>query len=187
MRKPVLHFVMLLLAAVSVTASGQSAVSSQVGGFTLEITANLEQGHNQRWDFASTAEKTLKAGTMVVIATRKTNISNHEISKMSETGWIWEVRDSSGNQVGPKSHNLNGPVNFGGPVHVIGTKDDVLQPGETTLDWGDLSQRLDLSRPGTYTFQVSQHTSDDSKSPVVKSNTITITILPAGASAHAQK
>jgi len=35
-----------------------------------------------------------------------------------------------------------------------------------------------MSQPGTYTIQVSAHTSNDPKSEVVKSNIITVTVLP---------
>lgn len=174
-----LIYALLVLASVTLTASSQSVVSPKTAGFTLQITANHEQGHSLQWDFANTAESSLKDGSRVVIAVRKTNISNHEITKMPLAGWIWDVRDSSGNPVGPNnSQNQNGPIRSSGPAMVRGTKDTVLQPGEATLHWTAVS-RFDLSQPGTYTFQVVEHISDDPKSTVVKSNTIRITVLPA--------
>lgn len=68
----------------------------------------------------------------------------------------------------------------GGPGHLIGTKDNVLQPSESNIDRGDVSQAFDMSKPGTYTIQLSQHVANDPKSDVVKSNIVTITVLPVG-------
>ncbi|MFZ0662171.1 MAG: hypothetical protein WAM66_05720 [Acidobacteriaceae bacterium] len=172
-------FGLSLLTAISVTTFGQSVVSPQTAGFKLEIMANHKQGRPRQWDFSNTAEKTVGLGSTVVVAIRKTNTSDREINKKSDSGWLWEVRDSSGNPVGPnKSYKWNGIINVHDAMR-NGTKDSVLQPGESMLNQGTLSNGFDLSQPGTYTFQVAQHVSDDPKSPVVKSNTITITVLPA--------
>ncbi|MGC2547777.1 MAG: hypothetical protein WA426_18170, partial [Silvibacterium sp.] len=59
----------------------------------------------------------------------------------------------------------------------------LLKPGETGSNAGGLISAIyDFSRPGEYTIQVERHTAFDSKSPLVKSNTITITVLPADSS-----
>ena len=37
----------------------------------------------------------------------------------------------------------------GGPGHLIGTKDNVLQPGESNIDRDDVSEAFEMSKPGT--------------------------------------
>jgi hypothetical protein len=53
-----------------------------------------------------------------------------------------------------------------------------MQPGENKIDFIPLGNELDMSKPGTYTIQASAHVFDDPKSDVVKSNIITITVVP---------
>lgn len=173
-------YAFFLLAAISATASAQSVAPSQTAGFTVQITDHTVPGHSLQWDFANTSDKTLQAGTTVVIAVRKTNTSNHQIEKIVSPGWLWDVRDSSGKPVGSsKSRNPGGWITGNGFGVQRGTKDVFLQPEKSALVWQNLSRDFDLSQPGIYTFQVSQHVSDDPKSPVVKSNILTIALLPA--------
>lgn len=117
---------------------------------------------------------------------RKTNISDHEINKVSDapgaSGYIFEVRDSDGNLVEYKKHNglLEGMfTTSGGENRISGTKDMVLQPGESKVNFEPLNRWYEIDKPGTYTIQVSEHVSNDPASEVAKSSVITVTVLPA--------
>ena len=97
------------------------------------------------------------------------------------------IKDGHRDTVLSKLKGVNDPrkprMNFigGGPGHLIGTKDNVLQPGESNIDRDDVSQAFDMSNPGTSTIQLWQHVANDPKSDVVGSNIITVTVLPVGA------
>lgn len=177
-----------LMLCASLTAFGQSEFSMQRIAahppFKLEITANLDKQHSEIWDFANSAQTVVKAGSMIVVAVRKTNISEHEIEKGScvrdasgfRCGGHYDVRDSRGNLVEPRKHKMK--FVGGGPGHLIGTKDNMLEPGESNIDRDHISEAFDMSKPGTYTIQLWQHVANDLKSDVVRSNTITVTVLP---------
>jgi hypothetical protein len=177
----------LFIFGLSLTASGQSEFSKQTVAadppFKLEITANLEKGHSENWDFANSAQTVVKASSMIVVAIRKTNISNYEIDKSTHAegfyGYYYDVRDSRGNLVGPRKPNEVKLKGDGRGGHLIGTKDNVLQPGESMIGRERVDDGYDLGKPGTYTIQISQHVSNDPASEVVKSNIITVTVLPA--------
>ena len=93
-------------------------------------------------------------------------------------GYHFDVRDSSGNLVGPRHPDevMLGGGDKGG--FRPGTKDMVLQPGESLIEFVPLASWYDLNHPGDYTIQISAHVSDDPKSDVVKSNIITVTVMP---------
>ncbi len=173
-----------LLFGVSLTVFGQSDLSKQTEAanppFKLEITANLNKEHSNVWDFINCAETDVADGSMVDIAIRKTNISKHEINKLTPVGthasYFIEVHDSNGKQVGlrkPDEARMIGDDHRG---HLLGAKDDVLQPGESVIDREQVGRWFDMSAPGTYTIQVSEHISDDPNSDVVKSNIITVAV-----------
>jgi hypothetical protein len=182
---------LMLCASLSLTAFGQSELSLQSTApkppFKLEITANLDNEHSYVWDFANNAQTVVKAGSMIVVAVRKTNISDHEIAKGScvgddasgyRCGGHYDVRDSRGKLVEPRKPRMM--FKGGGSGHLIGTKDNVLQPSESNIERGGVSEAFDMSKPGTYTIQLSQHVANDPKSDEVKSNIVTITVLPVG-------
>jgi hypothetical protein len=132
-------------------------------------------------DESKCGDSTVKDGLYVTLRIKKTNTSDHEITKWPQTGEPFgdhiEVRDSSGALVGPRKSS--GPAIFwGGEARLSGTKDMVLQPGESKIDFARVGSWFDLRKPGTYTIQVSQHVSSDPDSAVVKSNKVTITITP---------
>jgi len=172
---------LLLLAAAGLTLFPHSSAFGQGGGsntpFTLTVSVNPS---NPSQD--DTADKVLSISRSGVTARiRKTNISDLEIQKLGPDpgpfGCTFDVRDSNGNPPPPhppNSHNLQG----GGPIPLAGTKDMVLQPGQSATYIAPLSEWYDLSAPGTYTIQVSQHVSSDPSSTVVKSNKITVIIQP---------
>ena len=163
----------------------QEAANAQAP-FTLTISGNLKAGDRWHWDFANESETVRKVGEIVVIAVQKTNVSNHEIPKISKwgnyfVGEQFDVRDSSGGsvrQVPPK--DLGGSY-FG--ARRLGEKDPVLEPGGADVSTVRLDDRFDLSQPGTYTIQAWAHAWDDPKSPIVRSNTLTLVIEPANSAA----
>jgi hypothetical protein len=53
-----------------------------------------------------------------------------------------------------------------------------LKPGETITNDSRISWLFDMSRPGKYVIQVSRTIPEDDKSSVVKSNSITVTVIP---------
>ncbi len=178
-----------LMLCASLTAVGQTEFTMRhlaaKPPFRLEITANVENGHAEVWDFANSAQSVAKAGSMIIVAVRKTNVSDHEIDKSScvgndasgyRCGGHYDVRDSRGNLVEPRK--LRVKYIAGGPGHLKGTKDNLLQPGVSNIDRDDLGQAFNLSKPGKYTIQLWQHVANDPKSDVVMSNIITITVLP---------
>jgi len=185
----------LLLLGSSLTASCQSELSKQTVAdnppFKLEITANIEKDHSLNWDFANSAQTVVKAGSMIVVAIRKTNISNNEIEKKTHTDefccYYYDVRDSHGNLVGPRKPSKVILKGDDRGAHLAGTQGNLLHPGESIIDRGRLDDGYDMSRPGTYTIQISAHVANDPKSEVVKSNIITVSVLPAGDPPPAQQ
>jgi hypothetical protein len=151
--------------------------------FTLEITANPDSQRAFRWDFANSAQTQVRVGTPIFLSTRKTNISDHEIDKWSSLGRSTEVRDENGNLIKVREPDNTRPIVSGGDGMLRGTKDTVLQPHESKIHTAFLSEGFDLSQPGTYTVQVSEHISNDPQSPTIKSNIITIIVLPKSAPA----
>src|SRR5579871_3683528 len=91
----------LLLLGISLTASGQADFPKETvtanPPFKLEITANLSKEHSNVWDFANSAQTVVKAGSLIVVAIRKTNISDHEIGKRTPTNesccYQYDVRE----------------------------------------------------------------------------------------------
>ena len=177
-------YALLLLVGASIAASGQSELSKQTEvvnpPFKLEITANRNKEHSEVWDFINCAETNVRDGSMVVVAIRKTNISDHEINKLTHAGphssYYIDVHDSNGNLVGLRKPNEVRMVGDDHGGNLSGTKDNVLQPGESMIDHDLVGRWLAMSAPGTYTIQVSAHISDDPKSDVVKSNILTVTV-----------
>jgi hypothetical protein len=174
-------YALLFLAAGPVAVFSQSAVSERTEDakppFTLTISASPTNPASE-----DIADQAVNAGSSVMLRIRKTNISDREIVKWPKTGGpfgdSFEVRDPSGNLIELRK---SGEVatKSSGEVRIRGTKDMVLQPGESKIDYAQLSDWYDMTKPGTYKVQVSQHVSSDPASDVVKSNTITITVLPA--------
>jgi hypothetical protein len=176
----------LLLIGASLTASGQSEFSKQTVGanppFKLEITANIDKEHSEKWDFLNSAETVRNTDSIAELgfAIRKTNITDHEINKWSEAGGGAEIRDDDGNLIKPREFGSKpGDGLGGGEAMLKGTKDMVLQPGESKVKHELIGDWYDMSRPGMYTIQVWEHVSNDPASEIVKSNIITITVLPA--------
>ncbi len=170
-----------LLVCSSIAVSSQSAVSRQTEDgkppFTITISCTTTNP-----TLENSVDQTVNAGAPLGLLIRKTNTSNHEIIKWPETGGpfgdLFDLRDGSGHLLEPRKSN-EVVTTSDGEGRIIGTKDMVLQPGESKVDFAPLSLWYDMNQPGTYTIQVSSHITNDPKSDIVKSNTITITVLPA--------
>ena len=92
-------------------------------------------------------------------------------------GYDFEVRDSSGNLVGPR-HPNELMLKSGDKGGIISGVNDVLRPGESYIDFFPIASRFNMTNPGVYTIQVSAHVSDDPNSDVAKSNILTVTVEP---------
>ncbi len=171
----------LFAATASRPAFSQEAANAKAP-FTLTITGNLKPGDSLHFDFANASQIVRTAGAMVVIAVRKADISDHEITKITRfgnaVGCEFDVRDGSGDPVRQIQ-----PKNEGGSFVMHVGKESMLQPGESDVSSVRLDESFDLSQPGTYTIQAWAHAWDDPKSPIVRSNTLTLIIEPADASA----
>jgi hypothetical protein len=117
--------------------------------------------------FTIIGPQTVSAGDKIIIHVLQKNVSNHPIQIV--VWWAYDViiHDERGKE--PRKLGLSG----GSSV------DGYLEPGETFPEDRILSSQYDLSVPGKYVVQLQRHLDyADSKSPIVKSNEITITVLP---------
>jgi hypothetical protein len=81
-----------------------------------------------------------------------------------------EVRDVAGQVVRPRPHKQERWTRASARIRT-------LKPGESTEDITRLSEDYDLP-PGTYVIQLSRKVSSDANAGVVKSNTVTVRIVP---------
>jgi hypothetical protein len=180
-------FALLLPVGLSVAALSQTAskqIESANPPFKLEITANTDHSRvsGSEWDFVNNEATTRNAASIagLGVAIRKTNVTDHEISKWSKAGCAAEVRDGTGASIKPRDFGTKPTDGLGGGEGMLrGTKDLVLQPGESKVKRDVIGDWYDMSLPGTYTIQLCEHVSDDPDSEIVKSNIITVTVLPA--------
>jgi hypothetical protein len=167
----------LVLSIVSLAAAPQFSGQTKTPKLPFTLTISVNPAELSGDDTSDKVVRVKEEGVTVRI--RKTNTTNHEIPKQGVEngayGCAFDVRDSKGNQAPPAPHG-DDPVIGGGIAWIVGTKEAVLQPNESNVDSAPLSEWYDLTKPGTYTIQVSQHVSSDPASPVVKSNKITITV-----------
>jgi len=168
-------FASVLLAGTFALVGGQPVVSQQAGAvkppFSLTISYNPKNPAQE-----TSADQIVKAGSWLTFLIRKTNIADHEIPVRPHGCLLqYDVRDSSGSPVAHrKSKDPSGIVRMepaGQPR--------MLQPGESKVIFEDVGNWYEMDKPGIYAVQVSQCLSDDPASDVVKSNALTITVLPA--------
>jgi hypothetical protein len=169
----------LLLTAVFLAAVDYSPGQTEnpEAPFTLTISVNPSNPSQE-----DMRDKTISiAGTGVTVRIRKTNITDHAIPKPGPDngpfGCVLDVRDRNGNPA-PPHKRTGGSIVTGGPEPIAGSNEMVLQPGASRVDYAPLSEWYNLSKPGTYTIQVSQHVSNDPNSALVKSNKITVKVTP---------
>jgi hypothetical protein len=153
-------------------AAGQSAVSQQAGAVKLPFSLTISYNRTNPLE-ETTADQTVKGGPSVAFRVRKTNTSDQEIPIRPHGCLLqYDVRDSSGNLVPHKKSRVeSGSVRVGRPS-------EMLQPGESKVIFEDVGSGYEMDKPGTYSVQVSECVSDDSASDVVKSNVLTITVVP---------
>lgn len=127
----------------------------------------------------SSDQPVVKAGWDVWVRIKMTNTSSGSVdcSTASSNGldlrYSFEISDSSGNKI-DKVRSSHPELEGTGSFRLC-----TLAPGQSTSpDENLLSREYDLSKPGTYTVQVSRGISRDEKKGVVKSNPITITVTP---------
>ncbi|HUN84260.1 MAG TPA: hypothetical protein VMU48_07765 [Terracidiphilus sp.] len=169
-----------IMIGASLTAFGQSDLSKQTvaanPSFALTISCNPTNPNDEY-----TPEHVVVSADGMTLRIRKTNITDHTIMKRSHAGRAYgydiDVRNSNGNLVGPRHPNEMMLRGGGKGGFRMSAKDMVLQPGESVINFVSLAG-FNMGQPGDYTIQASAHISDDPKSPVVKSNIITVTVLP---------
>jgi hypothetical protein len=145
--------------------------------FAGATCVSYAQATHQPFSITISAQKTdNKAGAPIAITVRLTDTSKQEINASSswesgtDRGYEYDIRDSSGHLYERKTHT--GPVSDSSKIQT-------LKPGESMEESTLVSEEFDLSRPGEYVVQLSRRIHGDPGDDGVKSNSITITVLPA--------
>jgi hypothetical protein len=130
---------------------------------------------NQPFSITVSALKpSYKAGSAVELKVVMTNTSDHVIDagavyeRTINTNYEYDVQDSMGERAPLKENKVS-------DRRTVMTR--TLKPGESVSDITNVARWVDFSKPGEYVIQVSRHIDDDEKQGVIKSNTITITIV----------
>ena len=127
--------------------------------------------------FSITIEKhsrEVRVGSMLEITVRLKNTSDSDLKTFSawmngtDVTYKYEIRDPSGKLVDEKKL---------GPPHGH-LSSFVLKPGEERTENIPLTTKYDFSEPGQYTIQVSRGVQPGPEGDAIKSNEITVTILP---------
>jgi hypothetical protein len=124
-----------------------------------------------------TRSRTVKLGAEVDVIIHIVNTGDRKISWAGaysngvNTLYRYDCRDQTGSSV-RKKEDLGGLEGVG--------PQPTIEPGESHDVAVPIYRACDLTHPGEYTIQISRSLTDGSgKSEVFKSNTITITVLPA--------
>jgi len=152
------------------------------------VTFNSAFGQTAKQPFTitiSTDKPTVVAGSHVYIKIKLTNTSDHTVDRSTaysnglDRQYLYDVCDENGNSVEKpgEHHELNG----------VSLATGELAPGETANGETRITTLYDLTKPGQYTVQLSRFIGKDEKQGVVKSNTITITVVPADDTSSTQK
>ena len=149
-----------LLLACMISASTSVAIAQTAKDpFSITISAD---------------KPTVVAGSRVYIRIKLTNMSDHVVDCSSamvgafDRRYLYDVLDENGKSmiktdIDPERYQFCN-----------------LDPGESTGNGERLIRWLyDFTKPGTYTVQLSRFIGNDEKQGTVKSNTITITVVPA--------
>lgn len=123
------------------------------------------------------APKVIAAGSNISLKIEMKNISDQPVDDStyyvgcSNRRFRIDVRDESGHAMKKEAlHPETMPGSFASST---------LAPGESVVQEDCVSWHNDISHPGTYTIQASRVISNDERNGLVKSNIITITVLPA--------
>jgi hypothetical protein len=86
-----------------------------------------------------------------------------------DAAYTYDAKDQYGNPVPERTPSSDYRPNF-----VMRT----LKPGESATENSNVARWYDFSQPGKYTIQVSRFIHGNIGDPVVKSNIVTVTVLP---------
>ena len=157
----------VLAAALCVSIPGvKAATGDKTEPFTIAISA---------------PSAVVRAGDEVRIHAVLTNVSDKEIlargsheGSRAEVNYTVLVHDRYGNAAPETEYGRAARMHqFAGSVLKV-----LLKPGEKMEEDTFLSKQFDLSSPIDYVIQLSRPVSNDPKDGVVKSNEITITVVP---------
>jgi hypothetical protein len=150
-------------------------------GFVSVLSAQTNPD-TPKFSLTITADKPeVTLGTDINIGIKITNISEEPLNFIFGNrgnvaiGYQYDVRDEQGAVVAKRAVRQD-PV-FHLPSKLPGsTLRGVIQPGKSIGEATTISDVYQFDRPGTYTIQVSRK---EPGMPLVQSNIITITVLPA--------
>jgi hypothetical protein len=129
---------------------------------------------------------TVVAGSKVYIRIKQTNTSDQDVSCFqwdqggADLMYMYDVRDQNGQSMA---------IDYAKRFRYLGAsaRPCTLAPGESTLNREYLISSVnDLSKPGTYTVQVSRYIGPDEKHGTVYSNKITLRVVPREETPSAQ-
>jgi len=152
----------LLIAASALSAMGQNRSGEQ--SFVITVSPDSQVA---------------RTGSDVVITVRFENRSRQELDFSAnisdntgvDPNYTYDVRDSRGNLVPRRVY----------PHPELATGHAVLRkvaPGESVSDTEPIGRLSDMSKPGKYSIQVLRHVPDGKRGQVVRSNKITVTVIP---------
>jgi hypothetical protein len=167
---------MLIAASAAAFAQSDSSIFSLATDPPFRLTIDCRLSMHPE----DPLERVVVSSEGSTVCVKKTNISDHEITETPRmrvpSAFKLDVRDSDGIKVGLRhSDRVDGD---GRGVIVLGSPATLLQPNESRMEVIPLANLFDIRKPGDYTIQVWAHVSDDPKSDIVKSNIITVTVLP---------
>lgn len=125
----------------------------------------------------STDTPAVKVGADLSLKVHITNTSDHDINVSSsyfegtDASYRQDVRDGRGNLPRRAVREMSTRTSGHWIRHT-------LKPGQSVDTVTSISPEYDLSRAGEYTVQLSRPVSDDPKDGLVKSNKVTITVIP---------
>ena len=152
--------------------------------FTLGQLAAQETAKQPFSIAISALSPSYKAGSSVELKVVITNTSDHEIDAGSvydgsiNATYEYDVRDIAGDRAPLKTVR-------GSYRATVMTR--TLKPGESASDRTNVAKWVELSQPGEYVIQLSRRVNGHVEDDVVKSNIITITVVPPDPPANEPK
>jgi hypothetical protein len=149
------------------------AILGVVFAATIPVQTSSAQSSGAPFSINISGPPQTKVGSEIELRVQLTNTSNHSITLSPlyidgiDTSFDYEVRDSTGSLKEKKERKMQGSF-----------RSVTLKPGES-LDEGTLVSRVfNMAEPGEYSVQLSRALSGDQQKGVVKSNTITVNVVP---------